>query len=62
MVDPPSDVVAHRVEDVIPRAQLRQYLSWARKMDNAFRLAQGGRHDEAKRAAPKDLLIDASYY
>ena len=62
MVDPPSDVVAHRVEDVIPRAQLRQYLSWARKMDNALRLARNGRHDEAKRAAPKDLLIDASYY
>ena len=60
--DPPSGLVAHRVEDVVPRTQLRLFRTWARRMDSALKLAESGQHRAAVRAAPNDLFIDARYH
>ena len=57
--DPPDDLVAFRVEEVIPRQQLRLFRRWARRMDSSLLLAAQGKFKAAKRAAPADLYIDA---
>ena len=56
-VDPPQDLVAYDVSEVVPRAELRAYLRWARRADRSIELALRGRVRHARIARPDDLLL-----
>ena len=56
-VDPPQHVVAYEVGEVMPRDDLRAYLSWARRADRSVELAGRGHARNARQARPDDLLL-----
>ena len=56
-VDPPQDVVAYDVQEVVPRGDLRSYLRWARRADRSIELAGRGHARNARNARPDDLLL-----
>jgi hypothetical protein len=56
-VDPPQDLVAYDVSEVVPRAELRAYLRWARRADRSIELALRGHVRHARIARPDDLLL-----
>lgn len=56
-VDPPQDVVAYDVSEIVPRDELRAYLRWARRADRSIELAGRGHARNARTARPDDLLL-----
>jgi hypothetical protein len=56
-VDPPQDLVAYDVREVVPRVEMRAYLRWARRADRSIDLARRGHVRHARSARPDDLLL-----
>ena len=55
--DPPADLVAHDLSEIIPHDDLRKYSSWARRADRSIALAREGHSRSARQARPDDLVL-----
>lgn len=59
-VDPPADLVAFDVSEVIPQRELRAFQQWARRADRSLELARRGHYRSARAARPDDLRLSRS--
>lgn len=59
--DPPSDLLAYDVHDVVPHNDLRRYKHWARRARRSCALAKGGHGRRAQEARPPDLCLVRSH-
>ena len=58
--DPPCDLVAHSLDEVVPPSDLAAYRKWRRRMDRSVLLAERGDQQACKHARPSDLFIPRS--
>lgn len=56
-VDPPSDLTATDVREVVPHNDLHRFCSWARRADRSIQLARSGDRRAARHAKPDDLML-----
>ena len=56
-IDPPQDLVAYDVSEIVPSVDLRAFKSWSRRVDRSLLLAERGHSRNAVQARPDDLLL-----
>ena len=55
--DPPSDLLAYDVSEVVPHNDRERYRRWARRTDRSLQLAASGDLRAARLAKPPDLVL-----
>jgi hypothetical protein len=55
--DPPLDLVATDVREVVPHNDLHRFQAWARRADRSITLARSGDRRAARSAKPDDLML-----